>query len=88
MRFLTFLKNELDTNDEEINGFSKWLFSLPRVPQSSDPAILGMFLQDKIPTHLIVGYKKAFLTYATFEKNQLPKRYTDQKEFLNMLNIV
>jgi hypothetical protein len=88
MRFYIFLRGIDKNTDPHIHQFITWCNRQQRFPQTSSPAILGLFLRGKLNPQQALGYKKAMMLFFASPDNSLPKEFKDKDLFLQRLNIV
>jgi hypothetical protein len=87
MRFITFLK-QIESVDKDITAFIQWSKRQRNFSLSSNPALLCIWLNEKLNETQIIGAKKALLLYYAFDDNQIPKDYLDKQIFLQIVNSI
>lgn len=85
MRFHTWIKAQIDRTDS-VGEFSKWVNSRKNFQQSSDIAVLRLYLDDKLKTEMLWrGFCSGYMEYFHLPNHQIPKDYKTIEDILPYL---
>lgn len=88
MRFVSFVKSLPQQEDKYLKAFIEYVKVTNEFPLSSDPAILGLYLHNKLNEEQTRGYMLLMFIYREEPKNLIPKSYITKDDFLSAVNTI
>ena len=90
MNYISFLKNILEQDDHDINGFLDIALNDSNFPNSSDPVKLAQYLYLQLTPDETIGFQKTLMIYEQKEiANQIPPKYKNNEAlFLRAINYI